>query len=96
MGYTAIWANDKEKLNKNELAKLEKDGLDVIEDIYDYAKTGFDSITPDDMDRFKWAGVYQQRPKDGHFMMRVRIPSGNLSTDQARVLAGIANDYGGT
>lgn len=94
MGYTAIWANDKEKLNKNELAKLEKDGLDVIEDIYEYAKTGFDSITPDDMDRFKWAGVYQQRPKDGHFMMRVRIPSGNLSTDQARVLAGIANDYG--
>jgi ferredoxin-nitrite reductase len=94
MAYKAIWADDKENLNKNELAKLEKDGLDIIEDIYEYAKTGFDSITPDDMDRFKWAGVYQQRPKDGHFMMRVRIPSGNLSSEQARVLTGIARDYG--
>ncbi|MBN6187877.1 nitrite/sulfite reductase [Aneurinibacillus sp. BA2021] len=94
MSYHATWAQDKEKLNKNEIAKLEKDGLDVIQDIYEYAKTGFDSITPDDMDRFKWAGVYQQRPKDGHFMMRVRIPSGNLSAEQARVLADIAHEYG--
>ncbi|WCK55333.1 nitrite/sulfite reductase [Aneurinibacillus sp. Ricciae_BoGa-3] len=95
MSYTPVWANNPEiKLNKNEYAKLEKDGLDVIEDIYGYAKTGFESITADDMDRFKWAGVYQQRPKDGHFMMRVRIPSGVLSSEQARVLAGISRDYG--
>ncbi|AMA74091.1 nitrite/sulfite reductase [Aneurinibacillus thermoaerophilus] len=94
MSYTPIWAQNKEKLNKTELIKLEKDGLDVIEDIYRYAKTGFESITPDDMDRFKWAGVYQQRPKDGCFMMRVRVPSGNLTSEQARTLASIAHDYG--
>jgi ferredoxin-nitrite reductase len=94
MSYIPVWAENKEKLNKMELAKLEKDGLDVIEDIYEYAKTGFDSIRPDDMDRFKWAGVYQQKPKDGHFMMRVRIPSGHLSSEQARALAAIARDYG--
>lgn len=96
MGYTPVWEADKEKLNKMELVKLQKDGLDIIEDIRNnYAINGFDSIPAEDMDLFKWAGVYQQKPKsDGYFMMRVRIPSGILSSDQARTIAGIARDYG--
>lgn len=66
------WANDP-TLNRVELLKLEKDGLDIIDTIVNkYAKEGFASIHPDDFDRFKWAGVYQQRPKQGHFMMRDR------------------------
>ncbi|OUM87920.1 MAG: ferredoxin--nitrite reductase [Bacillus thermozeamaize] len=88
------WANDP-TLNRVELLKLEKDGLDIIDTIVNkYAKEGFASIHPDDFDRFKWAGVYQQRPKQGHFMMRVRIPGGILTSRQARALAGIAKDYG--
>jgi len=88
------WADDP-SLNKMEFTKLEKDGLDVIETIVNtYSKEGFESIESSDMDRFKWAGVYQQRPKDGHFMMRVRIPGGILSSEQARELARIAQDYG--
>jgi ferredoxin-nitrite reductase len=88
------WADDP-SLNKMEFTKLEKDGLDVIETIVNtYSKEGFESIESSDMDRFKWAGVYQQRPKDGHFMMRVRIPGGILNSEQARVLAKIAQDYG--
>ncbi len=88
------WADDP-NLNKMELTKLEKDGLDVIETIINrYSKEGYASIEESDMDRFKWAGVYQQRPKDGHFMMRVRIPGGILSSTQARALAAIAKDYG--
>lgn len=88
------WADDP-SLNKMEFTKLEKDGLDVIETIVNtYSKEGFESIESSDMDRFKWAGVYQQRPKDGHFMMRVRIPGGIMSSEQARVLAKIAQDYG--
>lgn len=94
LAYQAKWAENPEKLNRNELIKLEKDGLDVIQDIYRYAKLGFDSIPADDLERFKWAGVYQQKPHDGHFMMRVRIPSGILTSEQARTLAGISRDYG--
>jgi len=33
-------------LTPQERAKLEKDGLDVIHDIYRYAKTGFETIDP--------------------------------------------------
>ena len=51
------------KLIKEERIKQDKAGLDVLADIYRYAKTGFASIDPDDMVRFKWHGVYQQRPR---------------------------------
>lgn len=47
------WASDPE-LNKMELVKLDKDGLDVINDIINtYSKQGYDSIVPTDMDLFK-------------------------------------------
>ncbi|KJD44781.1 nitrite/sulfite reductase [Paenibacillus terrae] len=95
MAYEPIWTAHPDKLNKFEFAKLEKDGLDVIRTIIEnYASEGFDSITADDMDRFKWAGVYQQKPKDGHFMMRVRINTGIMTSAQAHALADIATLYG--
>jgi ferredoxin-nitrite reductase len=94
MSYEAFWSND-QKINEVEIIKLEKDGLDVIETIIEkYSKEGYDSITPEDMNRFKWAGVYEQKPRNGHFMMRVRINSGIMNSEQAKTLAGIAKDYG--
>jgi sulfite reductase beta subunit-like hemoprotein len=82
------------KLTKEERIKQEKAGLDVYNDILRYAKTGFDSIEPDDKMLFKWYGVYQQRPNVGHFMMRVKVPGGRISSEQLHTLAGIARDYG--
>ncbi|MCG1023638.1 nitrite/sulfite reductase [Sutcliffiella horikoshii] len=94
MAYVKHWA-DNEKLNKTEKAKLEKDGLRILDDIPQYAKDGFDSIPKDQWDLFKWAGLYLQRPKeDGYFMMRVNVPSGILTKLQVEALAGIARDYG--
>ncbi|MEQ7050315.1 nitrite/sulfite reductase [Paenibacillaceae sp. P-4] len=95
MAYDPIWMQDPSKLNKFEFVKMEKDGLDVIRDIIEtYAQQGYKSIPEDDKGRFKWAGVYEQKPKDGHFMMRIRINSGIMSAAQARTLADIAELYG--
>jgi sulfite reductase (ferredoxin) len=60
--------------------------------------------------RFRWWGLYtQRRPgigggktgaledeeiEDSFFMMRVRIPGGQLSAEQLRTVAGIAKEYG--
>jgi sulfite reductase (ferredoxin) len=60
--------------------------------------------------RFRWWGLYTQRApgidggrtgaledseiEDSFFMMRVRIPGGQLSADQLRTVAGIAKEYG--
>lgn len=94
MSYETIWTKN-QKLNEVEYIKLEKDGLDVIETIVKkYSKEGYASITSEDMNRFKWAGVYEQKPKEGYFMMRVRINSGIMNSEQAKALAEIAKDYG--
>ncbi|WLR52823.1 nitrite/sulfite reductase [Bacillus tianshenii] len=94
MAYEKIWANN-EKLNKNEKAKLEKDGLEILNDIPGYAEKGFSSIPKDQWDFFKWAGLYLQKPKeDGYFMMRVNVPSGILNNEQLKTLAGISKDFG--
>ena len=60
--------------------------------------------------RFRWWGLYtQRRPgisggrtgtlddadiEDSYFMMRVRIPGGQLSAGQLRAVAGVAKEYG--
>jgi sulfite reductase beta subunit-like hemoprotein len=82
-------------MNDVERLKGEKDGLDVWADILRYAETGFESIDPDDFTRMRWYGLYQQRPNVGHFMLRVRVPGGELSAAQVRVFGEISKRFGG-
>ena len=81
------------KITKEERLKKEKAGLDVLADIYRYAETGFGSIEPGDFMRFKWYGVYQQRPNEGHFMMRIKVPGGRMTSEQLRTVADLTRDY---
>jgi sulfite reductase beta subunit-like hemoprotein len=81
------------KQTKEERLKAEKAGLDVLADIYRYAETGFDTIDPGDFMRFKWYGIYQQRPNQGHFMMRIKVPGGRLTAAQFRVIAELTKEY---
>jgi ferredoxin-nitrite reductase len=78
-----------------EKLKLEKDGLDVIHDIYRYAKTGFASIEEGDFDRMKWYGVYRQKPKEsGYFMLRTKLPGGQINALQAKKLGELTDRFG--
>jgi len=81
-------------MNKVERIKAEKDGLEIWDDIARFARDGFASIGEDDFTRLRWYGIYQQRPNNGHFMMRVRIPGGRLAWSQAAQIAAIARDRG--
>lgn len=94
MTYEKVWAN-RPNLHASELKKLEKDGLEIFNDIPNFAENGFDSIPREEWDSFKFAGLYLQRPKEaGYFMMRVNIPSGILTNEQVETIAGISRDYG--
>lgn len=42
-----------------ERIKIEKCGLDVLKNIYHYAISG-EEPDPEDIDRFKWYGLYTQ------------------------------------
>lgn len=75
--------------------KKQKDGLEVLADIYRYAELGTEAITKEDEALFRWYGIYTQRPaEDGFFMVRSRIPGGELNPQQLRTLAKIAVEHG--
>src|ERR1700722_19158095 len=81
-------------MNEVERLKKEKGGLDVYADILRYAKEGFSAIEEDDFFRMRWYGLYQQKPNVGHFMLRIKVPGGELNSAQARVIGEIAEEYG--
>jgi sulfite reductase beta subunit-like hemoprotein len=82
-------------MNKVEEIKQHKDGLDVLADIYRYAEPGAPAIPADDETLFRWYGIYTQRPaEDGYFMVRTRIPGGDLTPVQLRLLGELADLYG--
>lgn len=77
-----------------ERLKAEKDCLDIWGDIPRFAQTGFASIAPDDIIRMRWYGIYQQKPNDGQFMWRIKLPGGRLTPLQLREIGLLANQYG--
>lgn len=81
-------------MNKAEQFKAVKDGLDVIDDIYRYAKLGFEAISEDDLERFKWYGLFHRKNTPRHFMLRIRIPNGIVTSAQFREIGEIANTFG--
>lgn len=74
--------------------KRAKDGLDVLPDIYRYARLGFDAIDPDGYERMKWYGLFHRRQTPGFFMLRLRIPDGILTSRQMAAVGEIVNRYG--
>lgn len=80
--------------NRNEQWKHEKNGLEILKELPALAEKEFNEIDPGDVERLKWAGIYAQRPRDGHFLVRVKLPSGQLTAGQAKVLADLAAAYG--
>ena len=82
-------------LNKFEKIKAEKDGLDVKDELEKFAKIGWEAMEKSDLEhRLKWVGVFYRPVTPGKFMLRMRTPSGILSSDQLRVLAEIVQRYG--
>lgn len=81
-------------MNKIEALKQERDGLDVKDAIAHYAKTGWESISEEDVQRLKWCGLFLRNPTPGFFMVRVRIPGGKTGSYQLRALADLATQYG--
>ena len=87
------------KAQRVERIKREKDGLDVIDDIRRYAQSG-ESVDPEDIDRFKWYGLYTQNrslqredDETQYFMLRIKMESGELNVEQIETVGRIAVEY---
>jgi ferredoxin-nitrite reductase len=83
------------KLNKVEKLKAQKDGLDVKQELEDFAKIGWEAVAKDDLEvRLKWLGIFYRPVTPGKFMLRLRVPNGILDSQKMRVLADIIQRYG--
>jgi ferredoxin-nitrite reductase len=82
-------------LNKFEKFKAEKDGLAVKAELQHFAQIGWEAMDEDDRNyRLKWLGVFFRPVTPGKFMLRLRIPSGILTSGQMRLLGEIVQRYG--
>ncbi len=80
-------------LSKPERWKHEENGLDVWEKLVAHAAA---DKFPDEADtfRFKFHGLFYVAPAQDSFMMRLRLPAGEITSHQLRGLAGLAEDCG--
>ena len=85
-----------QKLNQIERWKAARHPLDVKEAVLTrYALEGPASIltVEGETERLKWVGLYPQRQGGDAFMLRVKIPGGRLTADQARIIGEIADEH---
>lgn len=83
------------KVNKIEKTKELKTPKEAWDKLEGYAKTGYDSIPPEDLNYFlKCFGVFDRPATPKQFMIRVRIPGGQLTAEQAEVIGRLSRDYG--
>src|SRR5438128_12524270 len=90
-----------------ERLKREKNPWEGLEEIRRFAREGFESIPPEWLGTyFRWWGVYTQGDGAGvvggqggegralpYFMVRIRIPSGLLTSHQLRTIASVTERY---
>ena len=85
------------ELNQIERWKLDRHPLEVADAVLTrYAKEGPAAIAavPGEVERLKWVGLYPQRQGGDAFMLRIKVPGGVLSADQAREIGVVADAFG--
>lgn len=83
--------------NPVETWKAEKHGFDVWPDVLRYAEAhaAMKDIETPDLERMKWHGVfYRKRDTADSYMLRIRLPGGELTAKQAKEIAYVAYDCG--
>jgi ferredoxin-nitrite reductase len=81
------------ELCKEERWKHEQDPLEVWDKLIAHADDNR-APTPDDNFRFKFHGLFYVAPAQDSFMLRLRLPGGNVTTQQMRGLAWMAEEWG--
>ena len=84
-----------QKLNKVEQIKLERHPLEVRDSIIESYSKDLSSMNevPGEVERLKWVGIYPQKQGGDAFMMRIKVPGGVLTPEQACVIGQIAIDF---
>jgi len=82
--------------NPRERLKEEKHPLDIILELQEIIRKGYEEIPEEDIVRLQWYGLYHDKPRVGYFLLRVKVPGGILSASQVKTVGELAhrfNDY---
>jgi ferredoxin-nitrite reductase len=82
------------KKNPRERLKKEKMPLDVINELPELIRQGYEDITEEDVVRLQWYGLYHDKPKIGTFMMRIKIPNGILTPQKLWIIGELSQKFG--
>ncbi len=83
------------KVNKIETIKALKAPKEAFEQLENYARDGYDAIPVEELSYFlKCFGLFDRPQTPKQFMIRVRVPGGQLTNEQALVLGELARDFG--
>ncbi|HEX8968981.1 MAG TPA: nitrite/sulfite reductase [Chloroflexota bacterium] len=82
------------KRNNVERLKREKFPLEIVDEIDELGQRNYLDISEEDMVRFQWYGLYQDKPKVGYFMLRIKAPSGILTAEQYRAIGELSVRFG--
>ena len=83
-------------LKRNNIERLKRDKfpLEIVDEIDELGQRNYLDISEEDMVRFQWYGLYQDKPKVGYFMLRVKAPSGIMTAAQYRALGELSVKFG--
>jgi ferredoxin-nitrite reductase len=89
----SVFGTPRADLCKQEIWKLEENALDIWDKLMAHADQ---DKFPDEADtfRFRYHGLFYVAPAQNSFMLRCRIPAGELTSVQLNGLADIAENYG--
>src|ERR1700716_3670607 len=82
------------KRNNVERLKHEKFPTEIVNEIPELAERNYLDISEEDMVRFQWYGLYQDKPKVGYFMLRIKAPAGIMTAAQYRAIGELSTKFG--
>ena len=66
------------KRNPVERIKRDKAPLGIRDELPSLIAAGYENVAEEDIVRLQWWGLYHDKPKIGTFMLRVKVPAGQL------------------
>jgi sulfite reductase beta subunit-like hemoprotein len=82
------------KRNPVERLKREKAPLGIRDELPALIAQGYENVAEEDVVRLQWWGLYHDKPKIGTFMLRIKVPSGQLTAAELRTIGEVSNLYG--
>src|SRR5262245_36389632 len=82
------------KRNPVERLKQEKAPLGIRDELPALIAAGYENVAEEDIVRLQWWGLYHDKPKIGTFMLRIKLPAGQLTPAKLRAIGDASNRYG--